>query len=212
MTATELLLIVLAGIVAYWVLLRLIARFWHAPVSPLVGPFLDSGFRRRMQSPQKLIQRSGIKQGMTVLELGSGSGGFTTFAARTVGQEGRVYAVDIQPGMLAQLQGKLARSENRDIENVEVRRASAYDLPFEDESFDLAYMVTVLPEIPDRSRALREVRRRLKPGGILAVTEFLPDPDYPLRSTTIRMCQNEGFVVDASSGNLWNYTVRFRKL
>jgi len=76
---------------------------------------------------------------------------------------------------------------------------------------DRVYMVTVLPEIPDRSRALREVRRVLKSGGILAVTEFLPDPDYPLRSTTIRICQNEGFVVDASSGNLWNYTVRFKK-
>lgn len=164
-----------------------------------------------MQSPEKLIERSGIGQGMTVLELGSGSGGFTTFVARAVGQEGKVYAIDIQPGMLAQLRGKLASSENRDIENVEVREASAYDLPFEDGSLDLVYMVTVLPEIPNRSRALREVRRVLKSGGILAVSEFLPDPDYPLRSTTIRTCQDEGFVLDASSGNLWNYTVRFRK-
>jgi len=148
---------------------------------------------------------------MTVLELGSGSGGFTTFVARAVGQGGKVYAVDIQAGMLAQLRGKLSRSENRDIENVEVRQASAYDLPFEDGSLDLVYMVTVLPEIPNRSRALQEVRRVLESGGILAVTEFLPDPDYPLRSTTIRICQNEGFVVDASSGNLWNYTVRLSK-
>ena len=211
MTTAKLLLIVLSGIVVYYALLRLIARFWHSPVPPFVGPFLDSGFRRWMQSPDKLIQRSGIRRGMTVLELGSGSGGFTTFVARAVGREGRVYAVDLQPGMLAQLRGKLARAENRDIENVEVRQAGAYNLPFEDGSFDLVYMVTVLPEIPDRSRALREVRRVLRSGGILAVTEFLPDPDYPLRSTTIRICQNEGFVVDASSGSLWNYTVRFRK-
>ena len=211
MTTAKLLLIVLAGIVVYYALLRLIARFWHSPGSPFVGPFLDSGFRRWMQSPEKLMERSGIRQGMTVLELGSGSGGFTTFVARAVGQGGKVYAVDIQAGMLAQLRGKLSRSENRDIENVEVRQASAYDLPFEDGSLDLVYMVTVLPEIPNRSRALQEVRRVLESGGILAVTEFLPDPDYPLRSTTIRICQNEGFVVDASSGNLWNYTVRLSK-
>ena len=72
-------------------------------------------------------------------------------------------------------------------------------------------MVTVLQEVPDRSRALREMMRVLKPGGILAVTEFLPDPDYPLRSTTVKICQREGFVLDDNLGNLWNYTVRFKK-
>jgi ubiquinone/menaquinone biosynthesis C-methylase UbiE len=72
-------------------------------------------------------------------------------------------------------------------------------------------MVTVLPEIPDRDSALREVKRVLKAGGILAVTEFQLDPDYPLRSTTIRICRSEGFVLDGNSGNLWDYTVRFKK-
>ena len=113
--------------------------------------------------------------------------------------------------MLRQLGRKLAKAENQDIKNIEVKQASAYDLSFEDASLDLVYMVTVLSEIPDRGRALREIRRVLKPDGILAVTEFLPDSDYPLRSTTIKICQREGFVLDASLGNLWNYTVRFKK-
>jgi len=39
-------------------------------------------------------------------------------------------------------------------------------------------MITVLQEIPDKGKALREAGRVLKPGGILAVTEFFPDPDY----------------------------------
>ena len=39
----------------------------------------------------------------------------------------------------------------------------------------------------------------------------MPDPDYPLRSTTIKICQCEGFVLDDNLGNLWNYTVRFKK-
>jgi len=51
----------------------------------------------------------------------------------------------------------------------------------------------------------------LKPGGTLAVTELLPDPDYPWRSTTIKSGQHEGLVLDGSSGNLLNYTVRFIK-
>ncbi len=167
--------------------------------------------RRWLQPPDKLIERSGIRRGMPVLDLGCGSGAFTTFVARAVGKRGKVYAVDIQPAMLQQLERKLAEAENQDIRNIELKQASAYDLPFEDGAVDLVYMVTVLPEIPDRGKALREIRRVLKPGGLLAVTEFLPDPDYPLRSTTIKICQREGFVLDDNVGNLWNYTVRFKK-
>jgi len=51
----------------------------------------------------------------------------------------------------------------------------------------------------------------LKSGGILAVTEFLPDPDYPLISITVKMGREEGFVLDDAFGSIWNYTVRFRK-
>ena len=145
------------------------------------------------------------------MDLGCGSGAFTTFVARVVGEQGKVYAVDIQPAMLRQLERKLAKPENQDIINIELRQAGAYDLPFEDGTIDLVYMVAVFQEIPDRGKALREVSRVLKTGGILAITEFLPDPDYPLRSTTIKICQREGFVLDKSSGNLWNYTVRFKK-
>ncbi|MBA7645457.1 2-methoxy-6-polyprenyl-1,4-benzoquinol methylase [subsurface metagenome] len=172
---------------------------------------MDSNVRRRMQPPDKVIEGSGIKPGMTVVDLGCGSGAFTPFVARVVGEEGKVYAVDIQPRMLQQLERKLARTENQDITNVELKQAGAYGLPFEDEAFDLVYMVTVLQEIPDRGRALREIKRVLKPGGTLAVTEFLPDPDYALCSTTIKIGQREGFVLDGNAGNLWNYTVRFKK-
>ena len=148
---------------------------------------------------------------MTVIDLGCGSGTFTTFVARIVGEQGKVYAIDIQPAMLKQLERKLSKADNQDLRNIELKQASAYELPFEDKSIDLVYMITVLPEIPDRGRALREISRVLKPGGILAVTEFLPDPDYPWRSTVIKIGQREGFALDDNQGNLWNYTVRFRK-
>ncbi len=54
-------------------------------------------------------------------------------------------------------------------------------------------------------------RSGIKPGGILAVTEFFPDPDYPFRSTVIKTGKREGFSLDGSQGNFWNYTVRFKK-
>ena len=211
MTAVKVILIILGAILLYQVLIRIVRKTYHFPAPAFIGKFLDSDLRRRGQPPDKLIERSGIKPGMAVMDLGCGSGAFTTFVARAVGEQGKVYAVDIQPEMLRQLEHKLARPENRDITNIEPRQASAYQLPFEDGALDLAYLVTVLQEIPDRGRALREIMRVLKPGGTLAVTELLPDPDYPLRSTTIKICQRQGFILDDSTGNLWNYTVRFRK-
>ena len=211
MTVSEVVLIVLGAILLYLALLRVIKKLHRVPAPPLTGRYLDSNLRRRLQPPDKIIERSGIKPGMTVMELGCGSGAYTAFVARAIGEHGKLYAVDMQPEMLQQLERKLARAENQDIRNIELKQASAYDLPFEKDSFDLVYLVTVLQEIPDRGRALREIRRVLKPGGILAITELLPDPDYPLRSTTIKICQREGFVLDDCLGNLWNYTIRFKK-
>lgn len=211
MTALKVILIVMGSLLLYLGTLRTVRKLWHFPAPAFTGRFLDSDIRRWRQPPNKLIERSGIKQGMTVLDLGCGSGAFTTFVAKAVGEQGKVYAVDIQPKMLQQLERKLAKPENQDIRNIELKETSAYELPFEDETLDLVYMVTVLQEIPDRGRALREIKRVLKPSGILAVSELLPDPDYPLRSTTVKMCQLEGFVLEEDLGNLWNYTVRFRK-
>ncbi|HEY82720.1 MAG TPA: methyltransferase domain-containing protein [Dehalococcoidia bacterium] len=193
------------------VLVRLIRRLHHAPAPAFIGRGLDSDLRRWMQPADKIIERSGIKPGMTVMDLGCGSGAFTLSVAQAVGEQGRVYAVDIQPAMLRQLERKLARPENESIRNIELTQASAGALPFPDASFDLVYMVTVLQEIPDKGQALREITRVLRPGGLLAVSEFLPDPDYPRRSTTIKIGERHGFILDAALGNLWNYTVRFRK-
>lgn len=212
MTVLIIILAVFGGLIVYFLgLSRIHRKIYRSPAPAHLGRILDSAVRRWLQPSAELIGRSGIRPGMTVLDLGCGSGAFTTFVARAVGEQGKVYAVDIQKKMLKQIERKLARAENQDIKNIELKQASAYELPFGDEALDLVYMVTVLPEIPDRGRALREIMRVLKAGGILAVTEFLPDPDYPLRSTTIKLCQREGFILDDNSGNFWNYTVRFKK-
>jgi ubiquinone/menaquinone biosynthesis C-methylase UbiE len=190
---------------------RILRKLWHFPAPAYLGYLLSSRLRRWIYPPQQLIERSGIKPGMVAIDLGCGSGAFTPDVARAVGDEGRVYAVDIRPAMLRQVANKLAREEFRDIRNIEIKQADACGLPFEDESIDLVYMVAVLPEIPDRARALKEIYRVLRPGGTLAVTEIVQDPDYSLKSTTIRICRRNGFTMETSAGHIWNYTVRFKK-
>lgn len=207
-------LTVLGSILAYLVFMviigaRILRKFVHFPAPPFVAYFLDSKLRRKMQPPDALIKRSGITRNMTVLEIGCGSGAYTTFIGRKVGDKGIVYALDIQPKMLQRLQDKLHSIEYEDITNIKTILGNAYELPFEDHSIDLVCMITVLQEIPDRVRALKEVKRVLKNNGVLAVTELLVDPDYPWQKTTIKMVTGAGLKLQQVHGNLLNYTIAF---
>lgn len=203
---------VLGGLFAWQVIVRIIRKLVHFPAPAFIGFFLDSNLRRIMQPAQDFIQAAGIKPGMHVLEIGCGSGAYTTFVARSVGPEGAVEALDVQPAMLAQLEKKLSRPVFEDIQNITLHEADAYQLPFGNGELDLVYLITVLPEIPDQDRALREISRVLKPGGVLAVAELLFDPDYPLKSTTIRRCQGTGFKLEEIQDNFWSYTAKFIKI
>ena len=210
-TLITILLIILVIFILWQVFIRIFRRFFDFPAPAFIGNFLDSDFRRKMQSPDKIISRSGIKEGIRILEVGCGSGAFTTFVARAVGDKGEVFALDIQPEMLKQIENKLKRPENKDIKNIRLIEGDALSMPLEDNFFDLVYTITVFQEIPDKHKALKEIKRVLKPKGILAITEFLPDPDYPLKSTTVKMGTGEGFVLDDVEGSFWNYTARFIK-
>ncbi|MCC6147650.1 MAG: methyltransferase domain-containing protein [Anaerolineaceae bacterium] len=207
----KVLLSILQIFIVYQVVLRLLRRYFKFPAPAFIGKLLDSDIRRRTQPADLLVERSGARAGMRILEIGCGSGAYTTSFARTAGESGRVYALDIQPGMLKQIQYKLQQPENQDIQTLQIVAGSAYELPFEKASLDLIYMVTVFQEIPDRARALKEVRRVLKRHGILAISELLPDPDYPWVTTTVRMGKEGGLHLEDVEGNLWNYTVRFKK-
>ncbi len=205
-----------AFLLIYQVIIRVLAktlrRYIAVPAPAFLGVLLDSRFRKKIQPPRDTVLRSGVKQGLRVVDLGCGSGTFTLEMARQVGEGGEVLAIDIQPKMLQRLKNKVLREDEEALgERIRVIEGSAYRMPLKDESVDVCCMISVLQEIPDRVRALHEVRRILKPTGVLAVTEFVIDPDYALPATTIKLATGAGFVVDEVLGSLWNYTVRFRK-
>ncbi len=74
---------------------------------------------------------------MEIMKLGCGSGSCTLEFARAVGEQGVLYAVDIQPIMINKLIKKLEKDENKDISNIETNVATAYALPFPESSFDV---------------------------------------------------------------------------
>ena len=195
----------------YQLILRVVRRNWHFPAPVFLSFFLDSPIRKKMQPPALVLERSGLQKGMKVLEIGCGNGAFIPDAARMVGEMGRVHALDVQPKMLELLELKLQQPENADIKNVVLHLADAAELPFENGSMDIVYLAAALFEIPDVKAALAEIQRVLKPQGILAVSEFLPDPDYRLEHEVIRLGCAHGFTYHQSAGNLIHYTVQFKK-
>ena len=189
------------------VVLRIVAKFHGGEPCPYALAWLvDNPLRQWYMAP--LLDRVGILPGERVLELGPGPGAFSVEAARRTEPGGALVALDIQPQMIAAVEKK---AREAGIANLETHVASAYDLPLEDESVDRAFLVTVLPEIPDRYRALVEVNRVLKPGGVLSITEEFLDPDYPIARTIIRLAREAGFRLAEQYGNWFVYTLNFQK-
>jgi ubiquinone/menaquinone biosynthesis C-methylase UbiE len=203
------LLLLAGGLAFFWlVVVRIVARFSGGEPCPYaLARLVDNPVRRRYMA--RVLDRAGIQPGERVLELGPGPGAFTVEAARRTIPGGTLVAVDIQPEMIAAVERKVREAG---LSNVETHVASAYDLPLEDASVDRAFLVTVLAEIPDRKKALAELYRTLKPGGVLSITEEFLDPDYPLARTTIRWAREAGFELAERHGNWWVYTLNFRKV
>jgi len=144
------------------------------------------------------------------VRFGSGprSWNLTIEAARRVGEKGKVFVVDIQPTVISRIISRLQRDK---ITNVTAKVASAYELPFSNSTFDRAFMIAVLAEIPDRKKALLEIKRVLKDSGLLAIGEFLADPDYPNRKTVIHWCRGAGFELANGYGGVLHYLLTFKK-
>ena len=195
-------------LILYLLLVRLIRHFYKFPIPEFMTGLIDNPMRRRIQPPDDLARRHGIQPGMKVLDVGPGNGTYTLAAARLAGPLGSVTAVDISPGVIERVKKRACEAG---ISNIDARLADVYNLPFEDGSFDLVYLITVLGEIPDPDRALLQLQRVLAPGGKLAISELLLDPDYPLAETSIRRAEAAGFRLKWKTGNFLAYTLVFEK-
>ena len=197
-----LLLIVLHTIV------RIVRHFHKFPIPQFAANIIDNPFRRRIQPPYETAIRHGIEPGMTVLDVGPGNGTYTLGAARRVGDKGKIIAIDIEPKMIERVERKI---EQEGIRNIEARIADVYELPFEERSFDLIYMIAVIGEIPSPEKAVKEFYRVLSPSGTLVFSELLFDPDYPCAETLIRLANAANFRLKKKIGNFFYYTLIFEK-
>jgi ubiquinone/menaquinone biosynthesis C-methylase UbiE len=165
-----------------------------------------------VEAPHPLITRSRLVDaldphpGERILEVGPGTGYYSFEVARRVG-DGTLELVDLQQEMLDHVMREAAA---RGVSNLEPTRADARSLPYEDDRFDAAFLVTVLGEIPDQSAALRELRRVVRPGGRVVVGELLGDPHMVTFGALGRRASAAGLEVERRIGPRVGYFARLR--
>jgi ubiquinone/menaquinone biosynthesis C-methylase UbiE len=124
--------------------------------------------RERSGSPRTQIEALGLKRGQVVLDYGCGIGSYTLPAARMVGEEGTVHALDIHPLAVDTVR---KRSGQEDLPNVKTI-LSGLNTGLADESVDVVLLYDVFHYVRDKRALLRELHRVLKGGGQLSV---IPD-------------------------------------
>ncbi|MCA9027284.1 MAG: methyltransferase domain-containing protein [Planctomycetaceae bacterium] len=168
---------------------------------------LDNPFTKTNRA-SFIVESLAVSPGMTVLDAGCGPGRLTVPLATSVGPTGHVVAFDLQPGMLARAK---AKTESAGYTNTEFVAGSLGDGMLPANHFDRAVLVTVLGEIPDRTAALTELFRTLKPGGILAIVEVIFDPHFQSRKTVTDLSASTGLRERAFFGHSWAYVIHFEK-
>jgi ubiquinone/menaquinone biosynthesis C-methylase UbiE len=137
--------------------------------------------------PERNLGELALSRGMTVVDIGAGSGAYALAAAAAVGAEGRVYAVDVQQELLRKLK---AEARSRRLGNLEIIWGDAERVggtKLREQSADVAILSNVLFQFDDQPGALKETFRILKSGGMLAIIDWSdswggtgPHPDQVL--------------------------------
>jgi len=159
----------------------------------LMGRFFAATYDRHNAKSERYGLRA-MREGVLaeaagrVLEVGAGTGSNLPYYGPAVAS---LTLTEPEPPMIRRLQAKVRASGSPAI----VLRAPAEDLPFEDDSFDTVVSTLVLCGVSDQPRALREIRRVLRPGGRLVFLEHVRSDDERLARTQERMNGLNRFLV-----------------
>ena len=149
------------------------------------------------RNPYKLLKAAGLKPGQKVLEVGCGPGFFTIPAAKIVGNEGVVYAVDVHPLAIE----KLKEIEREGIKNVKPILANAADTGLPDKNIDLAFLFGLQYIAGGLEDVISEIHRILKDGGVLSFEKTRGSA-----KKLIEEVERGGFVYSGREGRLFLFT------
>jgi ubiquinone/menaquinone biosynthesis C-methylase UbiE len=164
-------------------------RFWVEAPHPFI-------------TRERLLEALAPAPGETVLEVGPGTGYYTLPVAQALRPGGTLHIADLQREMLDHTMGK---AREAGLDNVEPRETDARNLPYADATFDAAYLVAVLGEVPDQDAALRELGRVVRPGGRVVVGELFGDPHMVTERALRRRAAGVGLRFERRVGPVFGY-------
>jgi ubiquinone/menaquinone biosynthesis C-methylase UbiE len=125
--------------------------------------------RDSWQQPERVVRELALQPGDRVADLGAGGGYFTFRLADAVGSAGRVYAVDVDEGLLAYVTGE---ARKRGYGNVESVLAAYDDARLPADGVDLIFTCDTYHHLEDRSEYFQRAVRHLRPGGRIAIIDY----------------------------------------
>jgi len=129
----------------------------------------DGWGRDSWQQPDRVVRELALRQGDRVADLGAGGGYFTFRLAAAVGPTGRVYAVDVERGMVEYVAAAAARQGIAQVEAI----LAAHDSPrLPDNAVDLIFTCDTYHHLDDRAAYFKRAIRHLRPGGRIAVIDY----------------------------------------
>ncbi len=139
---------------------------------------LDSPERKKLLNPEKALSSLGIKAGMTVADIGCGTGFFTLPLAHLVGEKGKVLAADISKEMLSDLRKRIKKEK---LHNVKVILSQENKIPLKAKEVHYCFLSAMVHELENRDLFFRELRRLLKDKGKIGIIEWkkVPSPLGP---------------------------------
>ncbi len=162
---------------------------------------LDDPERDAWQKPAEVVALLDAQPGMTVVDLGVGTGYFLPSLSEAVGPRGRVLGLDTEPGMIEWVQTRIEREH---LDNVEPRKVDAEDPKLERSSVDRILVVNVWHHIHHRTEYATKLRQSLRPEGMLLIVDFEatspigPPASMRLTSdTVVRELEEAGFDAEA---------------
>jgi ubiquinone/menaquinone biosynthesis C-methylase UbiE len=172
-------------------------------VSPLPAPAAaapdhlhDGGAGEESRRPDDVVAALQLRPGMTVVDLGAGTGIFTRRFARAVGATGRAIGLDIDSSAVEAMRQEARRL---DLQNYETRLVAADDPAIAPRSADVVFLSNTYHHLENRVVYARKLRAALKPGGRLVIVDFPPGParqgvaDHPDRDQVVRELTAAGF-------------------
>ncbi len=147
------------------------------PVADIISPIWhDENERDKADEPQQLVRLMGIKPGMTVADIGAGSGYYVVRLSPIVGTNGRVIAEDLVPEYLENLR---RRVRDLRLQNVDIVRGEVHDPMLPPRSLDLAILVHMYHEIAQPYALLYNLVPALKPGARIGIVDaFAPTAQH----------------------------------